>query len=134
MPAFRCLFAALTLGLMSCEARPPAIPIEPGVSEELAQYRASVITDLSYQLALSVPRSQVDAIQGHMRITFDLADASRPLQIDYREDAGTIKSTKINGRDATIEARKEHLLVPEGLLEPGPLSGPSKTLRLSSVS
>ncbi|MGI9261515.1 MAG: hypothetical protein ACR2QR_05750, partial [Woeseiaceae bacterium] len=75
---------------MSC-VRPgdpssPGVAVVPGVSLELAQHRAAVLSDLHYRLALTVPEKLDGEIAGTIDIEFELAADAGPLQLDFRED------------------------------------------------
>jgi aminopeptidase N len=107
----------MTLGLVACGKTP--VPVEAGVSEALAQHRASVISELHYELRLSIPENAEEDIPGRITLAFELSDASQPLQVDFREQADRFLGARVNGSPADIPFVDEHLVVPARLLKPG---------------
>ncbi|MEM6774496.1 MAG: M1 family aminopeptidase [Pseudomonadota bacterium] len=108
----------ITTGLAASD-RAAHIPVEPGVSLELARHRASLISELEYGLELSIPRDAAEDIPGRISIDFLLDDASQPLQVDFRESADHLRSATINGREADLEFTAEHIVIPSELLNSG---------------
>ena len=96
--------------VISCSKAPPAV--EPGVSLELARHRAEIISDIDYELSLTIPESAEEAIDGRIVIAFQLSDASQPLQLDFRESADRIRSVTANGAKSGYRFTDEHLVVP----------------------
>ena len=56
---------------------------EPGVSETLARERSARISNLRYDLSLTIPRDRRTAISGRETVAFALSDPSTPLAIDF---------------------------------------------------
>lgn len=95
------------------------LPVEPGVSLELAHHRAQNIADLNYRLHFDIP-AQMDApIQAKAQIIFSLASNKQPLQLDFREDSALLASVSANGRPVEIDHRNEHLVIPAAALREG---------------
>ena len=90
----------------------PQLPVEPGVSLELARHRAATISAINYELSLEIPGNRDEDIDGRVVITFELSDASRPLQLDFRESADKIGHVTANGRESGYRFVNEHLVVP----------------------
>jgi len=85
--------------------------IEPGVSKQLAETRAANIHNLQYTLNLNIPGNKTTDIEATETITFNYKQTGQALQLDFKEDPAKIKSVEINGKLATINASKEHLLL-----------------------
>ena len=85
----------LILILSACTEPGPAVV--PGVSLELAQYRASRIENINYKLALVIPEATEAGITGKVSVSFDLAGNTAPLQLDFRENADNISRVVANG-------------------------------------
>jgi aminopeptidase N len=105
--------AALLLlsgAVTACGKPPPAV--EPGVSLVLAQQRAETISGINYQLSLTIPDSPGEAIDGRVVVTFELSNASQPLQLDFRESADKIRSVAANGDESDYRFVDEHVVVP----------------------
>ena len=110
--------AIALLGLMSCSRSAPEV--EPGVSRQLAAQRAAGISELNYRLRFEIPE-QIDAgIDGHLVVTFDLADNSVPLQLDFRADPDAIRSVSSNGTASAYRFENEHIVIPSAELALGP--------------
>ena len=107
--------ALLVLALSACDPAPSdsgaAVAIEPGVSLALAEHRARVLSNLAYDLALSIPAEATQDITGRIAISFDLANADQALQLDFREDEAHLKTVRANDRDIDIDFREEHLIL-----------------------
>ncbi len=56
---------------------------DSGISESLARERAARISNLRYELSLSIPKDKSAVIKGHEVITFTLSDAKAPLTLDF---------------------------------------------------
>jgi hypothetical protein len=74
-----------------------------GVPLEVATTRAALISDLRYNLALTIPRALADPITGTNRITFDLRSNTAPLVIDFETSRDHITSLQANGMAAAFE-------------------------------
>lgn len=93
--------------------------IEPGVSLELAQHRAGLISDINYRLSLEIPENQDTDVEGSITISFALADTHEALQLDFREDADHLRSVSSNGDTVAIDFRDEHIVIGSDYLVPG---------------
>ena len=93
--------------------------IEPGVAQDLAEQRKSLISNINYQLDLDLPAAQNDPIQGRNVITFDLSNNSSHLVLDFRESAEKILSVQVNEQQSEYEFAAEHLIIPSSELIQG---------------
>ncbi|WP_311136534.1 M1 family aminopeptidase [Hymenobacter cellulosilyticus] len=91
----------------------------PGVSLELAQDRARRISRLVYDIFLDIPWEKAEPIRAAETIRFHLADASQPVQLDFKEQADHLKSLTVNDKAAAIDFRAEHLVLPAASLKAG---------------
>ena len=89
------------------------------MSLELAESRASLISDINYRLALAIPGEQDEDIDGTVAISFTLSDDSERLQLDFREDADHLHEVISNGETIPIDFRDEHVLIPPDSLRTG---------------
>ena len=93
------------------------MPPEPGISRQLARERASRVSNVRYELRLSVPRDREDSLDAALAIAFTLADASAPLALDFApNNAGRLISCTVNGRPVGATVEQGHVVLP-----PGPL-------------
>ncbi|MGI9263266.1 MAG: M1 family metallopeptidase, partial [Woeseiaceae bacterium] len=116
LPAAKLLVIALIL-LAGCS--PPTVETVPGVSLDLAQYRAATISNINYDLSFDIPAEVDGAIAATAEISFDLSEKSRPLQLDFRESADRIHSVSVNGESSAFVFRDEHIVIPVDELEAG---------------
>ena len=108
----------LSLTILACTA-PPSGPPDWGVSRELAQDRASRITDLAYDLSLEIPELRSDPIRGVVTANFNLNPADRPLVLDFRQDPINVRKVQANGREAAFSAVGGHIIVESARLKVG---------------
>ncbi len=112
------LFVATTSFLLSCTSGESQQP-EPGVSLELAEYRKSVISDISYQLSFKIPSQESEPIAASETITFNLDNTDRAIPLDFKASRDHLDSLSINGKTAQISYTNEHLMLPSDLLTEG---------------
>ena len=101
----------------SCGKAPPTV--ERGVSLDLAKHRAATISDIHYALSLTIPGDKDEDIEGHVDISFELSDATQPLQLDFRESADKIRRLTSNGDESSYRFVDEHIVVPAQALVSG---------------
>ncbi|OON69459.1 M1 family metallopeptidase [Hymenobacter sp. CRA2] len=117
----------LALGMLACAKKPVAttqrpaapLPVEPGVSQQLATYRKSQLSSLGYALALAVPPEKAQPVVASEVIRFELRSAEQPLQLDFKEKTERLKQLTVNGQPVGIDHRQEHLVIPAAALKPG---------------
>lgn len=91
----------------------------PGVSLELAQHRAKVLSDVNYELTLEIPAEQGDSIGASVTVEFKLSEVSRSLQLDFRASADHLHSVRVNGEESDYRFTNEHIVIPESELLTG---------------
>ena len=116
--ATKVLLSAIAAGFLG-GCGPQALVVEPGVSQELAQFRSSVISDINYRLSLDVPAHAEEAIAGHIVISFQLVTTASALQLDFRESEDKIETVLSNGRTSAYSFDNEHIVIPSSELKPG---------------
>ncbi len=110
---------ALTAGLMANAAL--AVPgLEPGVSRELAQWRAKTYRDVRYALAISVTAGATK-LAGTATVEVTLGRSVPDLVLDWRPSPGAsgVGQLRVNGKPTKAKLEREHLIVPARLLRPG---------------
>ncbi len=95
------------------------MPLEPGVSLELAKYRADTISNLGYELKLAIPEDAREPLAGTVRLRFDLARNDSPLLIDFRQDPDHVLAVRSQKRAVQHRLEKEHIVIPAGVLPRG---------------
>jgi aminopeptidase N len=92
---------------------------DPGISFSLAQKRKALLNNIHYTIAVHIPATTENAITGEETIAFDLANADDSLLIDFKNDSSHVKLLKVNGKDAPVITRNEHIVIPPHLLKEG---------------
>ena len=93
--------------------------VEPGVSIALAEQRAKVLTNIRYQLDLSIEGDNKAPILGKVVIHFDLADNQQPLQLDFQQTPEHVQSVSNALGAIDYEFSNEHLIIMPGALKQG---------------
>jgi len=109
---------ALSAGLIANAAA--AVPgLEPGVSRELAQWRAKQYRDIRYSLTVLLAPGAA-ALQGTARVEVSLPKRVPELVLDWRPSpVSRLSRVRVNGKPARAKFDREHLIVPAKLLRPG---------------
>jgi aminopeptidase N len=94
-------------------------PVDTGVSQELAQYRKSTISNITYNLSFSIPAELKDRIEGAETLTFDLRNTAHDLQLDFKGDTTVNYTVSSNGKASEITIRNGHLVISKSHLQTG---------------
>ena len=117
------LAAALTLAsLASAQTATPGA----GVPLDVATRRAAMVSDLKYDLSLSIPEALAAPITGTTTIRFALKDASSPLVLDFETGRDHVTSVDANGKPAAFTYVNGHIVIPAAALAAG-----ANTLRIT---
>jgi aminopeptidase N len=122
MNVFRGIVAMLMSGLAAApvSANSPRAEAGPGISRELAAWRAVHYRDVHYGLTLELA-PPFERLRGELAIgvTLDAADAD--LVLDWRPDeAAQIRDLRVNGMaQAEVTLLPDHLIIPLALLRSG---------------
>ena len=76
------LIALLISTTMAFAQKNTPIPLEEGVSWELAQWRVQNLSVITYDLALNVPLAKTDPLLGKVSISFELKNKQQDLLLD----------------------------------------------------
>jgi len=132
---------------VSAQQKIKPLPVEAGVSYQLAQYRHKAISNIEYTIQFKIPASKSEDILGEENVHFDLKSFGPPispilkrgevritnvggektdltpieqdLQLDFKQSADHIKSIKVNGKNIPVVLKSEHLMVDKKLLSVG---------------
>lgn len=86
--------------------------LKAGVSEEMAMYRSSQISDVHYNLSFNIPAELKEPIPSQLELNFNVEQLQEPVILDFKEETSKIKSISINGKNATILHEQEHIILP----------------------
>lgn len=118
-----CLLGLVALPVVSCSQQTittgEPIAVETGVSEVLARYRKQHISQLGYNIGLSIPEQKTGPILAREIISFQLDETTEALQLDFKEETGSIKQIVVNGNEVPVDHRHEHIIVPARFLTEG---------------
>ena len=112
---------AVTAATASSPMFPPSTadaPPGPGIPLTLAEDRARRVSNLRYDLELTIPQSQSDRLRGTIIVRFALSDASRALSLDFAPADG-VTATRVAGSAVTLQRVPDHVIVPPEHLRNG---------------
>jgi aminopeptidase N len=117
----RALPASLGLGLVlvAAAASGQTMTPAPGVPLDVAARRAAIVSNLRYELSLSIPGALAAPVTGTTTVRFDLKDNSAPLVLDFETSREHVKSVDANGRPAELHYVNGHIVIPAALLAQG---------------
>ncbi|ASK32627.1 aminopeptidase [Chryseobacterium sp. T16E-39] len=96
------------------------LKIESGVSYELARFRKSTLSDITYELDLKIPESKSERISGTEALSFNYKkESEEPLQIDFKEDASSLTAVSVNGKIIQPVLKNEHIVIEAVYLKSG---------------
>ena len=99
----------LMIFFIGCETN--NIDLSPGVSWELASYRAKTISNVRYEILLKIP-DKVDApIVGLETIRFNLLKSAQDLVLDFRQPSEYIQSIKVGQKEVQYLADNQHITI-----------------------
>ena len=104
--------------MTGCQS-PPGPPPEGGVAWELAEQRQRSISDLRYEIQLTIPESHLEPILGLANIRFQLSDPSLPLVIDFEPAADRTRAVRVDGQPVEYRTPNGHIVVAAADLRQG---------------
>ena len=119
-----CFLTAIVAGVMyvpSSSTYPlgaTSVP-ESGVSQTYAQERADLLSEVVYDLDLTIPGSQSAPVEGAMTIRFTAKNAEQDVYLDFRQPSDFLVSLSLNGDSLVAEVVNDHILLPKGSLKVG---------------
>ncbi|MBC54601.1 MAG: hypothetical protein CMQ34_12285 [Gammaproteobacteria bacterium] len=125
------LVIALALTFQSCAgsvSHSGDVPV-PGVARTLAEQRATVVSNVVYDLHFSIPGDRNAPVTGKLVAHFELNDAAQPLVMDFRVPADHVLSVTFNDQPVTHQVINDHIVLPAAVLATG-----SHTLGVDFVS
>ena len=93
----------------------PAPRLEPGISQQLAQWRARHYRGLRYALELRLDERK-EIVAGQLDLRF-AAPQRADLILDWR--GAPVRALRVNGKPANARHEKEHLVIPRSALKAG---------------
>ena len=90
-----------------------------GVPLEVATARASNVSNLRYELNLSIPEDLNAPLTGSNTLRFLLKEAAAPLVIDFETSREHVKAVEANGQPSAFAFVNGHIIVPAASLVAG---------------
>jgi aminopeptidase N len=93
--------------------------VEPGVPYSLAVGRSAVLRDIRYTLTFHLPVAKEMPVAGEETLRFRLDSAWRgdqPVLVDFKTPENAVGRLTVNGVEADVACRNEHLVLPARLL------------------
>jgi len=109
----------IPLTLMAAPAGTQTMTPDAGVPLDVATRRAAAVSNLRYELSLSIPEAQSASLTGTTTIRFGLKDASAPLVLDFETSRDHVKSVEANGKAAAFTYVNGHIVIPPAALVAG---------------
>ncbi len=83
-----------------------------GVSWELAQHRKATLSDLRYELAISVPRLKQEKLKGTNTVRFHLSSGGQPVVLDFKVPASDyLHGVKVAGDAVAYTFENGHIVI-----------------------
>ena len=105
------LLVVFLAGCLQAIEIPSGTYFEQGVSEELAKHRAATLSDITYDISLSIPENLEDSITGSITIQFSLIESERPVLIDFNQPGHKVKQLTINGEPSSVLMTFNHIVL-----------------------
>ena len=114
----RALAASFLFAMVNLTIAPPAAAgrLEPGVSLELAQWRAKHYRDIRYGLRMRLAEG-ADRLEGTLDLSVTLPARKADLVLDWRGEP--VRGLLVNGKSVPYDVKNEHLVVQKELLKSG---------------
>lgn len=97
----------------------PAAPPAPGIADSLAADRASRISNLRYEVTMTVTADRAKPVHARLRASFDLSDATRDLLFDFAQPVDRLLAMHSNTVILPPAIDAEHIVIPTTALLQG---------------
>jgi aminopeptidase N len=106
------------LAVVLAAASTAALPPGPGISERLANERASAIRSLAYDLSFKIPEKKTEAIRGSEVVRFDLS-APRRIVLDFEQPRDHVLDVRVGGNRVDAAFADGHVQIPASATRAG---------------
>lgn len=104
--------------LMACEPQKTEFPLEDGVSQNLAETRKELISEVKYNMDFDIPAELKKPIPAILDLSFVLGN-KEDIFLDFSAASENLKSIKVNGDSVAIIHQLEHIKIPAENLNKG---------------
>jgi len=113
-------WSLLFLFVAACRGANAIPDPDPGISESLARRRSQRVSNVRYDLALTIPLDRQAGITGREVVAFTLSDASAPLSLDFEPGpSGRLLSIQTDGTPVEARQVNGHVVLPASALRAG---------------
>lgn len=105
--------------LISFSCQNTHLPIEPGISKQLADWRVLHIHKVNYQLQFRIPEQKDEAITGTLTSSFELDTKTQDLAFDFKGSGAKVSRVVANGEEIPARLEEQHLLIDHKHLKNG---------------
>lgn len=109
----------LFIALLVAACRQQQMPVETGISKQLADWRSQHISDLNYRLSFRIPAERQANVRGEVQAFFKLDEAGQDLQFDFKGDGAMVHELVVNGEQIPVRWERQHVVVDAGNLKKG---------------
>jgi len=95
------------------------LQIVPGVSQEIAVVRKQMLSNIIYNLSLTIPSEKTDVIRGKLELSFDLNNTKTPLILDFNVDSTHLNNITKSGSKIPYRFSNEHIIIESKYLSNG---------------
>ncbi|MFQ5535941.1 MAG: M1 family metallopeptidase [Gemmatimonadota bacterium] len=113
--------AAAALSFSAGCARDLRPPLDEGIPRALARYRASTLSEISYEISLSIPQARGAPVEGHTVLRFLWRDRRRsPVVVDFKDPGERVSRVAVNGVEISDwEGVNDHIVLPASAFAEG---------------
>jgi len=97
--------------LFSCQSVKKPILLERGISKELAVFRKSQVSDVSYALSFDLPKEKENPISSSLILNLKINSLQEPLYLDFNKSKENLKTIVVNGKNIPVLHEKEHVII-----------------------
>jgi aminopeptidase N len=120
MKIYKLSILLLLINTIVCAQAAKPLPLEPGVSRQLAVYRKSVMDLVHYVEAFNIPLTKNEPIKGVSALRFNLSSTAQDLQIDFKADIKSITSIDVmDYPKIPVVFKNEHIIIDKKYLKVG---------------
>ncbi|MGV8138653.1 MAG: M1 family metallopeptidase [Mangrovibacterium sp.] len=111
------LLSGLLIIIASCA--PVQLPVEKGISRQLADWRSRHISEVEYDLDFRIPEAIDKPVTAHEVIRFCLQTRRNDLQLDFKSDSAAVSRITCNGEAMPAVIKDEHIRIEKKYLKTG---------------
>lgn len=104
---------------MACSPQKKSVPLEDGVSKELAEFRKERLREVKYAMSFDIPAQLSESIPASLDLYFELEGNDGDLYLDFSDRSENLLALSVNGDSTDIDHQMEHIRIPSETLVEG---------------